>query len=273
MLVNFVGVECCDIYNDIGVVVDIFGYIVNNDVGVQVERVLDVGREECVVNDNEDFMMVGSGDNSVDIDQVESWVVGRFDLDKVGLVGNVFCDVDFNFWGECDMNFMGFCDLCEVVVSFFVDIRDRNDVIVSSEVLEDNSSGGIVGRKGEGVVSMFECCNSGFEVCVVRICGVRVFVCVYWFVDSRLGEGGREGDGFNDGVSDRIMGRVSVNGQGVEVLSGSGWVRRSGDRVVGDSYCWRYGCDCCGGCIEGDEVGGDRFWRGCLLLLKNLGDK
>src|SRR5688572_1351060 len=218
-------------------------------------------------------MTVGSGDNSADIDQAESWVAGRLDPDKAGLVGNVLCDVDLNLWGERDTNSMGFCDLCEVAVSPSVDIRDRNDVIASSEALEDNSSGGTAGRKGEGVASMLERCNSGLEVCAVRIRGARVLVCAYWLADSRLGEGGREGDGLNDGASDRIMGRASVNGQGAEALSGSGRARRSGDRVVGDSHCWRHGCDCCGGCIEGDEAGGDRFWRGRSLSSKNPGDK
>ena len=58
--------------------------------------------------------------------------------------------------------------------------------------------------------SMLECCYSDFEVIAVRVRGAAVLVFAYWLTNAGLCEGGREGDGLDDGAGDWIVRRTSM---------------------------------------------------------------
>lgn len=121
-LVDLVRVERGNTHHDVRVTVDVLGHTVDDDVGAKVERILDVGRKEGVVNNDEDPVAMSSGDDCTDVDKAQGWVAGRLDPDQSGLVGDVLCDVDLNLRGEGDADTMGLCDLGEVAVSSSVDI-------------------------------------------------------------------------------------------------------------------------------------------------------
>jgi hypothetical protein len=66
---ELVAVESSNTHDYIAVTVDVLGDTVNDDIGAEVEGVLDVGREESVVNNDENTMLVGLRNDSSDIDE------------------------------------------------------------------------------------------------------------------------------------------------------------------------------------------------------------
>lgn len=66
---ELVAVEGSNAHDYITVTVDVLGDTVNDDIGAEVEGVLDVGREESVVNNDKNTMLVGLRNDSSDIDE------------------------------------------------------------------------------------------------------------------------------------------------------------------------------------------------------------
>lgn len=134
-------VEGGDTHQDIGVTVDILGHGVNHHVGAVIQRVLDIGAHEGVVDHNQDAMAVGNFSHGFDIHQTEGRVGGGLDPDEFGLIGpNQVLDMQLDAWREGHVDTVRRCHLGEISVSAAVDIGDRNNVRPSGEGLEDGRS-------------------------------------------------------------------------------------------------------------------------------------
>lgn len=270
---NLVGVEGGDAHDYVRVSVDVLGDTVDNDVGTEVERVLDVGRKESVINNDEDSVTVGGRDDCTDVDKSEGRIAGRLDPDQAGLISDVLCDIDLDLRSEGDTNTVSLCDLSEIAVGTSVHVGDRNDMVTGCEALEDDSGGGAAGGEGEGVSGVLEGGDSSLEVRAVRVGGTRVLILAYRLSDGGLCESGRERDGLNDGASDGVVGRPSVDRKSTETLDRGRRTRRSGDRVVRGGHCW--GHDCCWLCscyvAESEAIG--ETLEGSFAIEKEPGDK
>lgn len=75
-LVQLRGVEGCGTHDHVRVAVDVLCNGVDDDVGAVIERVLDVGGEEGVVDDDKDAVLVGDGSHFADVDEGEGGVGG-----------------------------------------------------------------------------------------------------------------------------------------------------------------------------------------------------
>ena len=121
-ILELVGVEGGDTHDDVAVAVDVLGDGVDDNVGAKVERVLDVGREEGVVDDDLDAAFVSLGDDLADVYQAEGRVAGGLNPDEAGVVGDVLGDVDLDLRREGDLDAVRLGDLGEVSVGATVDV-------------------------------------------------------------------------------------------------------------------------------------------------------
>ena len=60
------------------VTIDVFGGGVDSDVSAEIERTLDRGREERVVDDERDLAWLRDCSNRADVGELECWVRGSF---------------------------------------------------------------------------------------------------------------------------------------------------------------------------------------------------
>ena len=225
-------VEGGDTHADVTVTVDVLGDTVNDDVGAVLKRVLDVGREESVVDDDHDARTVGNVGDGADVDEREGGVGGSLDPDELGLGLNQGLDVDLDARSEGDLDTVGGGDLCEVAVGTAVDIRDGNDMAASSERLEDDSGGGRAGREGQGVLGPLESGNAVLEVGPVGVGGACVLVLANRVADSGLRKGGGQRDGLDHSTSRGVVRRTGVDGESAELVDGRCSPRRGLDGAV-----------------------------------------
>lgn len=226
---ELVAVEGGDTHDDIAVAVDVLGDAVDDNVGAQVERVLNVGGQEGVVDDDEDTTLVGLGDDGADVDEAQGRVARTLDPDEAGVVGDVLTNVDLDLGGEGHLDAVGLGDLGEVTVSATVDVGHGDDMAAGGKALEDDSSGGATAGEGEGVAGVLEGSDGGLEVVSVRVGGSRVLKLADGLANGRLGKGGGEGDGLDDSAGGGIVGRAGVDGQGTKAVDGGRRARRSLD--------------------------------------------
>lgn len=204
-LLEVIAVESGDTHDDVAVAVDVLGDTVDDDVGAEVERVLDIRREESVVNDDEDAVLVSNGDDSSNVDQAQSRVAGRLDPDQTSLLSNVLCDVDLNLGSEGDLDSVSLGHLCEVTVSSTVDVRDGDDMAASGQTLENGSSGGTAAGEGESIAGVFQSGNGRLEVQTVGVGRSGVLKIANRLANGGLSECCGERNGLDDGASGRVM--------------------------------------------------------------------
>lgn len=212
--------------------VDVLCNGVDDDVGAMIEGVLDVGRQEGVVDDDHNAAGVGGGGDSADVDEAQGGVGGGLDPDELGGVGNVLADVNLDLGGEGHFDAVGLCDLGEVAVGAAIDIGDGDDMGTGGEALEDDGGGGGTGREGQGVLGVLDGGNGSLEVGAVRVAAARVLKGADGLAEAGLGKSGGQRDGLNDGASDGIVGRAGVHGEGAEACDGGGRARRCLDGLV-----------------------------------------
>lgn len=231
---ELVAVEGRYAHDDVAVAIDVLGDAVDDDVGPEVKRVLDVGRQEGVVDDDEDAMLVGLGDDGADIDEAESRVGRALDPDEAGLVVDVLADVDLNLGGEGDLDAVGLGDLGEVAMGAAIDVGDGDDMAAGGQALQDSGGGCAARGEGQGVAGMLEGSDSRLEVGPVGVGGARILILADRLADSRLGEGRGEGDGLDDGAGVRVVGRAGMDGERAEGVHGCRGTRGRRDGVRGD---------------------------------------
>lgn len=214
------GVESGDTHADIAVAVDVLGDTVDDDIGTVLKRVLDVGREEGVVDDDHDAGAVGDVGDGADVDKRESGVGRSLDPDELGLGLDQGLDVDFDAGSEGDLDAVGGGDLCEVAVGATVDVRDRDNMAASGEGLEDDSSGGRARRESQGVFSSLKGGNAVFEVGPVGVGGACVLVLADRMANGGLCEGGGQRDGLDHSTSGGVVRSTSVDGERAKLVDG-----------------------------------------------------
>ena len=148
--------------------VDVLGHGMHNNIGTVVQRVLDVGAQEGIVDNNHDSVLMGNGSHLADIHQPERRVRRGLDPDEFGLIWpDQLLDIGFDGRRECDMDAMGGSDLGEVAVGATVNVRNGHDVRAGGKGLEDDGGGRGARGEGEGISSVFESSNSLFKVVTV----------------------------------------------------------------------------------------------------------
>lgn len=137
--------------------VDVFGDRMNHNIGPMVERVLNVGAEEGIIDHDHDAISVGHRGDVPNVHQAQSRIARAFDPDQLGLVrADEPGHVDLNARREGNLDAMGCRDLGEVAMRPAVDIGDRHDVRTLRERLENQGGRRRAGRKGEGEAGMFQ---------------------------------------------------------------------------------------------------------------------
>lgn len=203
----------------------------DDNVGAKLKGVLDVRGHEGVVDNNEDAVLVGSGDDGSNVDQAEGRVAGSLDPDQPGIGGDVLGNVDLNLGREGDLDAVGLGDLGEVAVGAAVDVRDGDDMAAGGQALQDDGSGGAAGGEGQGVASVLEGRDGSLEVVSVGVGGARVLVDAHGLAYGRLGEGGGQRDGLNDGTGRGVDGGAGVDGESAKGVDGSRGPHGRGDGV------------------------------------------
>lgn len=233
-------VESGDTHADITVAVDVLGDTVNDNVGTVLERVLDVGREESVVDDDHDAGAVGDVSDGADVDERKSGVGRSLDPDELGLGLDQGLDVDLNAGGEGDLDAVGGGNLCEVAVGATVHIGDGDDMAAGSKRLEDDSGGGRSRREGQGVLGPLKRGNAVLEVGPVGVGGASVLVLADRVADGGLREGGGQRDGLDHSTSRGVVRRTGMHGESAELVDGRRSPRRGLDGAIvelRDSHC------------------------------------
>src|SRR5687768_8174049 len=105
-----VAVESCDTHHDIAVAVDVFGDAVHDNVGTVIERVLNVGAQEGVVDNNEDAVLVGGGGDGTNVDETQGGVAGRLNPHQLCGLCDVLADVHLDLGREGDLDAVRLCD-------------------------------------------------------------------------------------------------------------------------------------------------------------------
>lgn len=239
---ELVAVEGSNTHNYITVAIDVLGDTVDDDIGTEVERVLDVGGEESVVDNDEDTMLVGLSNDGSDIDEAQCRVARSLNPDQASIGGDVLGDVDLDLRCESDLDTVGLCDLGEVTVCTSVDIGDGDDMAASSQTLENGGGGGGTGGESKSVLGVLESSNSGLEVGTVRVGGSRVLVLADGLANSGLGKSGRQRDRLDHGSGGGVMWSAGVDGESTEVVDGGRRTRWGGHGVrverSGRHDCW-----------------------------------
>lgn len=165
----------------------------DDDVGAMGERILDIGREEGVVDNDQETTGVGGLGDGADIDEGEGGVAGRLDPDQLGaaLLDQVV-DVLGDGGGKRHINAVGVSDLGEIPVGSAIDIRDRDDVRAWRKGLENDSGGRGAGREGERIFGALQGSNGLLKLLPVRIRGPRVLKLAHGLADAGLRKRRRE---------------------------------------------------------------------------------
>ena len=194
--------------------VNVFGDRVNDNVCAMVERVLNVGTEEGIIDHDHDAISVGHSGDVPNVNQAQRRIARAFDPYQLGFVrADEPGHVDFDAGRESNLNAMGCSNLGEVAMRTAVDVGNRHNVRALRERLENQGGGGRAGGKGEGEAGMFQRSDCLFEIISARCkqksddwtvatgnhqgerpiwvgaSGVLIFP--YWFANAGLGESGR----------------------------------------------------------------------------------
>lgn len=252
-LVEVIRVEGGDAHDDVGVAVDVLCDGVDDNVGAVVERVLDVGGEEGVVDDDEDVLGAGDGDNGGNVDEAQGRVAGGLDPDEAGVGGDVLVDVDLDLRGEGDLDAVGLGDLREVAVGAAVDVGHGDDVGAGGEALEDVGRGGRAGGVGEGVLCVLEGGDGVLKVGAVGVGGARVLVLADGLGHGRLGKSCGQRDRLDDGAGGGVVRRAGVDGEGAEATGSGGRGAVGGAGGHCDFVCVLCVCVCVFGGVQGEK--------------------
>ena len=214
----------CAAHGDV-VAFDVFGGGVDADVGAEIERAEDDGREEGVVDGEEDFLGAGDARDGGDVGQDERGVGGGFDEDEFGAAGDGAFDV---------ARFAG-------VNEGHVDVERAEDLLdeANGAAVEDAAQDGVVAgfehAQEEGADGGHACGEGG---------GVGLRVWIGFGIGLKRGEGVFEsGDG---GVAGAAVGVAFVGADSFVQIGGA--LDDGGDECAGGGA---------GGAAAADGEGGD----------------
>lgn len=144
--------------------VDVLGDRVDDNVGTELERVLEEGRHEGVVDNELGVVLVGNLGNGLDVDETEGRVGGGLDPDELGVgadgLGNVGSILEVD---KGDLDVEGVGDLGEVAVGASVDVVDGDDVGAGGQGADDGGGGGRSGGEGKTVLATLQGSDGGLE--------------------------------------------------------------------------------------------------------------
>lgn len=143
-----------DSHDNVRVSVEVLGDGVDDDVGAEGERVLEVGGEEGVVDDEDGARVpLDNGGEGLDVDEAEGWVGGGLDPDHLGVGPEGGLDVlEVGHVDEGGVEANGGGDAVEVAVGAAVDVVDGDEVVAGLEHVDDGGGGGRPRGKGQPVL-------------------------------------------------------------------------------------------------------------------------
>jgi hypothetical protein len=213
---------------DVGVSAEVFGGGVEDEIAAVIERALEDGGGPGVVGDDERADGVGLSGDGGEIGEVEEGVGGRLGEDEGGSVGleGAACGVGVVEGGVDGAESSGVEELGEEGAAAVVDVVGEEDGGAGWEGLKEGVEGSGAGGEAGGVGGAFEGGEAGFEGAPVGVAGAAVEVGAEEVAAVVAGEGGGEVDGGCDGACGGVGLASGVNGEGVEVVSAHGGVRR-----------------------------------------------
>lgn len=185
-LLELVAVESGDAHDNVAVAVDVLGDAVDDNVSAQVEGVLNIRRQEGVVDNDEDTVLVGFGDNGTDVDKSQGRVARAFNPDEASLLVDVLADIYLDFRSKGHLHAVGLSNLGEVAVGATVHVRDGDDMTAGSEALEDVCRRGTAAGEGKSISGVLESSNGSLKVGSVGVGRTRVFILANRLAHSRL---------------------------------------------------------------------------------------
>lgn len=152
------------------VTVNVLGDRVDHNVRTVIQRVLDIGAHESVVDNNQNTVAVSNLCNGTDINKAQSGVGGSLNPDELSLIRtDQFLNILLDGGRESHVDTVGLGNLGEVAVGTTVHVGNRDDVGPSSQGLQNDGSGSGAGREGQGILSMLKSSN-GFLKVVPAFC-------------------------------------------------------------------------------------------------------
>lgn len=210
-LVSVVAVEGDDAHDDVAVPVDVLCDAVDDHVGSEVEWVLDVRREERVVDNDLDAALMCDGCHGADVDEPQRRVGRRLDPDDPRIRLDVFGQVELDLGRERDVDAVRERHLREVPVRAAVDVRDAQDVRPRRQRLHDEGRCRRARGQSDGILGVLYGGHGPLEVVPVRVPAAAVLVQADGHADRRLRKRRRQGDGLDDGPCRRIDGGSRVH--------------------------------------------------------------
>jgi hypothetical protein len=191
---------------------------VQDDVGAELERPLEIGRGEGVVDDDHRADLVRGLRRSLDVDHVQQRVRRRLEPDKPRLLVEVLREplVDLFRREEGDVVALRLVDLRQEPVDAAVDVVDRDDALARVNEMHDRRHGRHAGGEGDAVLSALERGETDLQRRPRRVRDARVLVALV-LPDRLLGERRRLVDRDRDRAGRRIRLLTLVDRAGLEV--------------------------------------------------------
>ena len=179
----------------------------DDEVGAELERLLQVGRGEGVVDREQRAGLVGCLRRGGDVDHAEQGVRGRLDPDEADVVVEIVGKARVELLGRdvAEAVALGLVDLGGHAVDAAVDVPDQHDAVARIEQVHDRRRRREAGGEGDAVACALEARERDLERGASRVRGARVVVALV--LADRLLHVGR---GLVDGRDHRSGHRIGL---------------------------------------------------------------
>ena len=177
---------------------------VDDDVGAELERALEEGRGERVVDDEDRARCVRRVRSRADVDHVQHGIRRRLDPDEARALVEVLAEIREVGRGQVVEDVaLGLVHLRRHPVHAAVDVRDQNGTVARIDQVHDRRHGAEAGRERDAVLRRLQGCETGLERSARRVRDAGVVVALVFpdrVLDVRRGLVDRHRDGARGGI-------------------------------------------------------------------------
>ena len=199
-------------HHGVGVAGHVLGERVHHDVGAQIERRLQVGRTERVIDGQQRPGLLGHGGGGPDVDDVEQRVSRCLNPDELGLRADFFAHrAHVAHRHEVKLDAVGRENFGEEAVGAAVEVVGADDLVAGLEQLYQAVDGGHAGGEGQAVLPVFQRRHRVLQLGAGGVVGARVLVAFVvagaaLHIGRGLVNGRHNGPGFGVGVDAGVDG-------------------------------------------------------------------